>query len=164
MKDKLLIKLKKEIEKEVKSEADIAYILVLIRKILDTDSKLKDKYIILYFYCNWSLHIEIDRISHIEKVKEMINEFIKDNARSNFLDLNNFGKDFIDFLKEFEIDKNSIYGNTNSILLFTNLIRKLLVDSPLIIKNKGGFKVTITDSNYKEDSKITMVSFKVENF
>lgn len=163
MKEKLIIKLKKEIEKEVKSEADIAYILVLIRKILDTDSKLKDKYIILYFYCNWSLHIEIDRISHIEKIKEIVNEFLKDNVRSNFLDLNDFGKDFIDFLKEFEIDKNSIYGNTNSILLFTNIMRKLLIDSPLIIKNIGSKKITITDSNYREDSKITMVGFKIED-
>ncbi len=94
------------------------------------------------FYCDWSLHTEIDRINNYIKDK-IIEPFLKDKTGSGFLDLNDFGYDFINFLKEFEIDKNHIYKDTNSILIFTNTIRNLLSGSPLIIKNIGGKKLQL---------------------
>lgn len=163
MREKLIEKLKKEIEKENKDEAVMSYILILIRKILETDKNLKNKYAVLKFYCDWSLHIEIDRINDYIKDK-IIKPFLKDEIGSGFLDLNDFGYDFINFLKEFEIDKNNIYKDTNSILIFTDIIRNLLLESPLIIKNIGGKKITITNSSYKKNTKTTLVGFKIEDF
>jgi hypothetical protein len=47
----------------INNESDVVYLLVQCRKLLEHDPALKNTSPTLEFYCNWGLHVELDRAS-----------------------------------------------------------------------------------------------------
>lgn len=72
MKLEMIDKLSRELKKEMSEECRVVYILSRIRKVLELENS-KNKYKVLNFYCNWSLHAKID---NTKPVREFIKSFI----------------------------------------------------------------------------------------
>jgi hypothetical protein len=68
MTPQIIQKMQAEIQKGIKSEAQVVYLLSAIRKIIETDN-LRDDYPYLNFHCNWALHTKLDRKDAQEVLK-----------------------------------------------------------------------------------------------
>src|SRR5579863_9197735 len=60
MKNEIIQKLRNELRRGIRSEAQAVYLMAEIRKILEHD-KAQKVYAALYLYCCWVLHAELDR-------------------------------------------------------------------------------------------------------
>lgn len=56
----ILSKLTEELEKGITTEAQVVYLLVGIRKLIERDG-IEEKYVALNFHCDWALHSQLDR-------------------------------------------------------------------------------------------------------
>lgn len=124
LKDKLFI----ELNKEIKEEAQVIYVLSCVRKIIESN-KQKKKYKILKFYCDWALHIEIN---NTKAIRPLLDEIIEGNSNAgmSFFTFEPFHKDLNLFVKEYNLPKNK-YNN----IIFNKLLSQIYTDTPLIVKN-----------------------------
>lgn len=67
MRDKIIEKLKLELNQEITSERQVVYILVEIRKLIEKSRT--EKYKSLKFYIDWLLHPEMNRVGAAELLK-----------------------------------------------------------------------------------------------
>jgi len=123
-------KLRLELEKEIKEESQVVYILSRIRKILEIDKKEK-KYKVIKLYCDWALHPEIE---NVEPIRPLLNSVIEGNriAEANFVSFTPFYKEFSEFLIEYDLPKD-VFGRNNW-LMFDKFLSQIYSDTPLIIK------------------------------
>jgi hypothetical protein len=61
MKDALVDKLTAKLSKPITTEADVVYVLVEIRKLLARCNVSRDDLKPIWFFCDWVVHIELDR-------------------------------------------------------------------------------------------------------
>lgn len=131
MKDELIKKLRKVLEQPIKEEYQVVYIMAKIRKLLEHlkgDLKVQ-KYPLLNFYCNWTLHPRIDNTSPIKKILEKTEKDF--DKQIEFISLEHFRNDLIVFLKRFNLPAE-IVKNNEKWESFKWLLLDILVDSPLI--------------------------------
>ena len=92
----------------------------------------KDKYSLLMFYCNWALHIKISKASSIRAVKTFL-----DGAENNddkalaFFNFESLKEELKIFLIDFSLPKEIVENNMKW-GDFTNLLREILLDTPII--------------------------------
>lgn len=161
--DKLAVQLKKKI----KSELQVVYILSRIRKILEIKN-LKERYPVLNFYCNWSLHSEITKTDG-KKINSILKEFIEKPEEKYKLSLHlQFSDELIEFLRQFSLP----ILNNEQLITFRFILGKIISDTPIKVvigtKYKIIFKepgtrdesglhlITIDDKDYKDVYNITM--------
>ncbi len=136
-KNEISEKLVKQLKEPLKQECQIFGILVRIRKFidhLDDEEKGtgKDKYSLLMFYCNWALHIKISKASSIRAVKTFL-----DGAENNddkalaFFNFESLKEELKIFLIDFSLPKEIVENNMKW-GDFTNLLREILLDTPII--------------------------------
>jgi len=67
MEDEVERKLRLELKRTLKSEAQVCYILVLARKLLEQEPPNREAFPTLRFFCNWALHIKLtsSRAGHL---------------------------------------------------------------------------------------------------
>ena len=128
--DKLIAILAQGITKE----AELIYVFVEIRKLLDyLENSTSDKYQTLYFYCNWMLHIKMDR-SPAVKVLEKFDNAIDEGNHFAAAPIEFVFKDFFIELSAFLIEQNLpadwIAGENNR-LTICDLLISILEDIPL---------------------------------
>jgi hypothetical protein len=139
MKSTILEKLSKEIGKDIKEECQVAYILSIVRKLLEL-SEEKKKYQYLRLYCDWSLHNELSRKSTIfillESMEKDINlessgreiAQVLEKRHSNFFKMKIIGDELFDFLDKNEVQTDNLKKNWGS---FMKLLLGIVEDSPL---------------------------------
>jgi hypothetical protein len=78
--DKLLGKLRVELEKDIKDECQVVCIMLLIRKINEIREKKireKDKSEVLYFYCNWLMHVVLSYNNTVDYITKKFEQCIE---------------------------------------------------------------------------------------
>lgn len=73
MRNIIIEKIDKEISKGVSTEAQVLYVLAEIRKVLKDHDRNSARYPILSFFCDWSLHAEMDRRSAQQMLAQVQN-------------------------------------------------------------------------------------------
>lgn len=124
------------------SESEVAYLMILVRKYLEyTETQ---NYFVLKFFCDWSLHIVIDRslpaMELLQKINVIINE-LKNVPNSELLDkiteIVSFQKlktEFDNFFQHSDIPKEIISNEK----LWNNFVEKyieIILDCPLILND-----------------------------
>lgn len=147
MEVEILNKISRELSKGIDTEPKVLYLLAEIRKYLEMCNKKEKKdYRDLSFYCNWVLHVEMDRTP----AKEILDRFESEILDSNNLDeigkiIKKQEKDFYSFVnlkKELErfLERNNLpdelVKNSNKWIKFKKFLVEILIDCPLV--NKGG--------------------------
>ena len=162
MKEAILEKINLELSNDIDTELKVLYLLAEIRKYIDRcGQEEKNKYPNLYFYCNWVLHIKMDRtpakiilnrfesiFSSTNNMKEMSNIFIK--QESDFYSFVDLKKELLDFLKVNDLP-TELLKNSNRWFKFKKLLVEILMDCPLV--NEGG-KVSKFSYEREEDGQI----------
>ncbi len=162
MKEAILEKINLELSNGIDTEPKALYLLAEIRKYIDRYCQAeKNKYHNLYFYCNWVLHIKMDRtpakiilnrfesiLSSSKNLKEMSNIFKKQERDFySFVDLK---KELLDFLKVYNLPIK-LLENSNRWFKFKKLLVEILMDCPLV--NEEG-KVSKFSYEREEDGQI----------
>lgn len=147
MKSSILEKISRELSKVIDTEPKALYLLAEIRKYLEgCNRKEKDKYPNLYFYCDWVLHVEMDRtpakkilnrfksiFSGVNDLKEISKIFIKQERNFySFVDLKEELRSFL----EINSLSTELLKNGRKWFKFKKLLVEILMDCPLV--NKGG--------------------------
>ncbi len=136
----IIEKLRIEFEKLITEEVQVIYILSRIRKILEIDGKEK-KYKKLKFYCDWSLHSQID---NIDPIKELLGIVVsgEPHEASDFFNYKPLDEELKQFLQEYNIS-SKIYESNKNERLFKEILTRIYSDTPLVIKNVKKTKITI---------------------
>lgn len=138
-------KLQQELNKELKEESQVIYILSRIRKILEIDrSKTQDKYKKLKFYCDWVLHAEIGKGT--KAFQEELEKFIQGDQGAGvpIITYQYFETDFLNFLQEYSIS-GANYQKFSNKVKFKELMAKIYSDTPLIVTFTKKFKITTNE-------------------
>lgn len=132
----LIDKLTFELKKEITNELQIVYILSRIRKILET-KKIKDKYPILNFYCNWSLHSEMTKTDG-KAINNILKEFIEKPQERDRL---GFHMKFLEQFKSFLKDNNLPQLSEKNLVNFRFQLQKIIADTPIEVKVGTKYKI-----------------------
>lgn len=100
MEDEVIEKLRVELSQAIKSERQVVYMMSLIRKLFE-HRKIK-RYCLLSLYCDWVLHIKLDRAG----AKKILESFSGTRRRSNQLKVFTFEglrKEMESFLVKFNL-------------------------------------------------------------
>lgn len=150
MRDDIIEKLRNVIidrDRDVITECFVVYLLIEIRKFIDTEN-IKDKYKMLYFYCNWVAHAELSRKDAKEILLSLNDEVINNKAlvdapnRQKLLPNFLFKNQLNEFLDTYQLPTNLFVVYNDQFIL---KLVDVLIDCPLV-----------TDSDLCE---ITLFSF-----
>ena len=142
MTNDIINKLQLELNKEIKEESQVVYILSRIRKILELDKKEK-KYKKLKFYCDWALHAEIENVAPIKEVLDGVKK-ADAQAQFDFITHEPFQTEFNNFLSEYSLVTN-IYKTAITVNVFNRLLRSIYSDTPLVIKTVRKTKIILKE-------------------
>lgn len=127
MEKDITTKLNNELDKDVEGEPQIVFILTRIRKMMEMYKGLRTKYRYLYFFCNWSVHTEIDRINDVvSDVKRKIESGEPDKIFERFF------QELREFINELHLS-SKIIDNDHNIRLFQDILVDICSDTPLKI-------------------------------
>ena len=145
----------RELNNRITTEAQIVYLLVQIRKLMEHKSKKTST--TLKMFCDWALHIELSRN---KQIVELLKEFDEAVGRcendygpinQDYLTLKKFKEAMKDFLTEFNLPKNILESSEWS--LFLRLYNSVVSDCP----------VTKKDYPFKFIEEISMNDFQPDN-
>lgn len=143
MKSSILDKISKELDSGIYTEPKTLYLLSEIRKYIDHCGEIeKNKYPNLYFFCNWALHIQMDKapakriLKRFEKIVEKHKklEKISQTFREKEIDFYMFyslKEEFIKFLKENSLPYENFENNIDW-PTFRKLLVEILKECPLV--------------------------------
>lgn len=133
-------KLTIELQKEITNEMQVVYILSRIRKILEI-KKLKSKYPILNFYCNWVLHSEITKTDGKE-VNKILKEFIEKPDEKYKL---SFHSQFVGQLVSFLLKNGLPTLSGIQLDAFVYQLGKVISDTPIEVIVGTRYKITFKE-------------------
>ena len=148
-------------------ECSVVYLMVEIRKVLDLLNLDRDKYPILRFYCDWSVHIKKDHSKPIQNIVEKIEQSINngrafgrqfiphDLSTFDFVSLIELKKEMEDFFKQVFLPK--IIFEDNNWSEFRHLLLRVLADQPIIGPTNNISKVYFCIAN--KGAAVLMVEF-----
>jgi hypothetical protein len=154
MKPDIIEKIRSELQTlPVKDEKTVLYVLAEIRKILEHDELLRATLPTLQFYCNWALHVRLDKAfakQFIQRVSPLLT-FKGNWTAEQFADLHGlltlqrFRDELKAFLTECAIDA-SVCEDENWVC-FLKLYSRVVQDSELVMKGTsepaGALKLAI---------------------
>lgn len=173
MRNVIVEKLNKHIQKCITSEADVVYLMVETRKLLEHTHKMIRDYPVLAFYTNWTVHTRLSRthpgrkemLNHINKAAFANMHFDKKGSSVHVSLQMSKALSFYPLRKEMDIffrDNNVRTDLVNNTLWnrFILLLIEILIDTPLDdIRNEFSsmrefFLISKSDSeNYRKDKK-----------
>lgn len=164
MRNDIKEKLQLELNKEIKEESQVVYILSRVRKMLESDqSRNQGKYKKLKFYCDWALHAEIEKGT--KAFQQELEKFIQGDydIGAQIVTYQYFETEFLDFLREYEIS-SGVYSQTENRMSFKRLMAKIYSDTPLIVTFTKKFKITTNEGTFTKtnlDTKLE-VGYRIE--
>ena len=150
MKNDILEKIKNHINNGIQREADVVYLMVEVRKVIDQElnsgldkeiKKIKDSlYPLLKFYCDWVVHSRKDNITpEIESIMVRIDKSLSSGSKYPFLDsglenidfiyMDESKKQFKEFLEDFGL--NSDITKKDDWTSFIQLLIGILIEQPI---------------------------------
>lgn len=173
MKNAIVEKLNRHIQKGIVSEADVVYLLVETRKLLEHTQKMIMDYPVLAFYTNWTVHTRLSRahpgrkemLDHINKAAFVNMHFDKKGSSIHVSLQMSKALSFYPLRKEMDIffrnnDIRTDLVNNTLWNRFILLLIEILIDTPLDdIKNeflsmREFSLIKRSDSeNYRKDKK-----------
>ena len=139
---KILEKLNKELKRDITEECQVVYILSRIRKMLEMKNQ-KDKYKLLNFYCNWSLHVNLKYKKTAQIISDMFDRDIDCSESANdiahrmkfnqaaFFKLNDFKNDLKKFFEDNDLSL-SLLNKNKQWIKFVKLLLEIIEDCPVI--------------------------------
>jgi hypothetical protein len=113
-------KLALELQQDIASERQVVYILVEIRKLIDTDNLAK-KFEALNLHCDWALHTKLDRTSARRLLSQLNNAYSEHLGKNRVeeavkgltekLGLLAFQRDFRTLVRSYGLDDSFCDGN-----------------------------------------------------
>lgn len=147
MQTQILDKLRKELQKDIRNEAQVVYILSRIRKMLEL-GKHKSKYPILNFYCNWVLHSEINDTEG-KSVNFMLREFIEKPEEKYKM---SFHLKFQEQFKKY-LDQNGLpIPSKKNMKQLRFQLQKIISDTPIFVKTGTRYKIAFREPANKDES------------
>jgi len=163
MKTELLSKLQIELNKEIKTEPQVVYILSRVRKILELD-KNQNNYKKLKFYCDWALHAEIDKATKTFQTE--LKNFVEGDlaAGDKVITFQHFHEDFLAFLDAYKISPTN-YLHADNKFEFWKLLAQIYSDTPLIVTVSKRYKITTNEGVHerKGSNSIIEIGFRIES-
>ncbi len=147
VKSQILDKLKVELQKDVENELQVVYILSRIRKLLEIE-KLKSKYPILNFYCNWTLHSEITDTEG-KTINSMLREFIEKPQDKHKLV---FHVQFLEQFKEFLKEHGLLLPSDQGLKKLRYQLQKTISDTPIFVKTGTKYRVEFNEPTNPDES------------
>lgn len=143
MKAAIVDKMSRELSGGIDTEPKALYLLAEIRKYLEgCNQREKDKYPNLYFYCDWVLHIKLDRtpakiilkrfestLSGINDLEDISNIFKK--QEKNFYLFIDLKEELRSFLEANGLP-TKLLENSGRWFKFKKLLVEILMDCPLV--------------------------------
>jgi len=71
----IIDKLQKELQTEITSERQVVYVLVEIRKLIDSETD-PNSYVTLKIYCDWAVHTELTKANRIRPIMSLVDNDI----------------------------------------------------------------------------------------
>jgi len=137
----ILNKLSNKLKSVPRSEEDIIYILSRIRKILEI-SNHPEKYSILNFYCNLSLHPKITKTPKI--VSERMREILSGKSpQASIIGIADFQIQFKEFVKEYNLPDFYLKSSSEERKNFNKIFWDVLSDTPIKIENVVEYDVIL---------------------
>ncbi|MBS1594107.1 MAG: hypothetical protein JST90_07265 [Bacteroidetes bacterium] len=140
MRDELTYKLSIELGKEIASESQVVYVLSRIRKLLELNPP-KDRYQRLKFFCDWTLHTQINNTKSVEDVIKGILGNQEGAGHELAIHFNALHKELKAFLGEYGLPM-ALYASDKSLQDFNKLLSEIYADTPLMIGKE--YKLTWT--------------------
>ncbi len=144
MRNAIIDKLKAALVSPVQKESEVVYILVEARKLLEHLSD-SERFRSLKFYCNWALHIRLDRTQARALLVRVDGYFSKlfengltQEGHSEFTEmlyLESFRNQFRQFLQLHELPERIC--DSNEWFNFLNWYSRVIEDCPLVCENSG---------------------------
>ena len=132
-KDDIYSKLNSAMESLDFSEANVVYILSRVRKLIELTGE-QDEYSVLNFYCNFALHVEIDRPP--QSIVEMLTAIKEGTDYGGIIGFEDFHADFQRFLEEKGLS-NAIYADDRNVQNLRFALTSIYSDTPIFIKTTG---------------------------
>lgn len=170
MRNAIIEKLNRHLTEGIIREADVVYLLVEIRKLLDHGRpSLHHRYPQLRFYADWVVHTELSRISrgsalyeYLKRINDAVAVYIQKNNEqdmlkkiTNAISLDRIKDEMTTFFQEGGLD-----GHLLEVAQWRNFIKLLisiLTDSPLLAPNKPDFNL-VEQFSFKLNAKSTHVA------
>ena len=143
----ILRKLESELRQEIISERQVVYILVEIRKLIDTE-ELAKQFEALKLHCDWVVHTKLSRRSAKELLSQLNNVYSERLSKnlpekammevSEKLGLQAFRRDFHSFLQLYGLDDSVCNGNWW--LAFLYYYSCVIQDCPLESRADSGWE------------------------
>lgn len=159
MRNSILDKLYRELQKPIEEENQVIYILSRIRKMLEIDKNASFRK--LKFYCDWALHAQIDNTDPFSGTVAEIIISGGQNHEANIAlgGLVVFDTEFKRFLHEHGLP-TTIYDVPANELSFKKLLTEILSDTPLVVKTVKKTKITL---KFKDVGKGFIWNFEQED-
>lgn len=162
-KDEIVGKLNRFLGEDIilRNECCAVYLMVELRKLMD-HQEIKDKYITLRFYCDWTVHIQKDRnMSGIIEIAEKIDKLVPRNTTINgkpadyildFLRMSKLRQEMIDFLEVNRITTGKLRNDGNW-RVFANTLGGVLSGQPILnpIPSIKCIKLNVSDDGSSVD-------------
>jgi len=140
MKNEIVEKLRAELGRGIETEAQVVYLLVEIRKLIE-HSEHRDRYLSVLFFCEWALHVEMSRQSAFLLLKE-IDEAIEHAATSARLgeligtkmSMDTFRDDLTHVFMDHGLPTDAV-GTMQGWLSFLPLYLSVITDCPVLRRN-----------------------------
>lgn len=159
MQNDITKKIRSELGHPFRSERQVVYLLVQVRKLLDSISTA-NKYCSLRLYCDWAVHTKLDRSlasSIVEKVDELYPKMVRGTRLSDhehdelfgIFALDSFREDFKNFLLDKSLP-NSICKSDKRWAIFLSHYLRVIQDCPLVCQSskrnlKELYKIVLTE-------------------
>jgi len=86
MEEQILRKIRGELERGIKSECQVVYLLVEIRKLMDKSNVPRHSYESLRLYCDWVVHVDIDRNAVAKRIVRTADDIFAKLIRGSLAD------------------------------------------------------------------------------
>ena len=143
-------KLGRVMDKVIEDELEAIYILSRVRKIIEIDDE-KDKYRILNFYCDWSLHSHINNTASIRHVLEGIVAG-RDEPSVEFFEFKPFHRDLLRFCRDKYLPVTCTESEQAQ-YMFNRQLSEIYKDAPLCLQDSDN-KTYVTWRSKSNGSKI----------
>jgi hypothetical protein len=123
-------------------ECHVVYLMVEIRKLLEYNQKFSD-FSTLALYCDWCVHVKLDRKSAKNKLAEIEKYFgdnneIKNDIYPTFLEFSELKDELSLFFKRNDLKSVNFFDNWNK---FKKNLVNILANCPLILKPNEDKKI-----------------------
>lgn len=155
MRSDIISKLKEVLEKNIRNEAQVVYVLTRIGKILELERGGECNYPVLKFYRDWSVHTILFRKKH-DKIIGILGEFInKKGERHSFLFHTQFCLELNSFLEKYGLP----HLNKDRLNNFIFYLGKVVSDTPIQVTVDGQqYSISISEPVTKDSSGVYTIS------